>query len=259
MLRQTAFLVACGWFIGPASAAEPIVFEDVTEKTGLAKHLETAPGKKPWRYAHGAGWGDVDGDGRPDLYIGAFAARKWFDGDDSPIPNMLFLNTPTGFVLADRNLAFADRDARCAGVLFADLDNDGDQDLLVANHVTSEKHQGSKLFENVGSGKFRDVTPAGDVWPARIGMRNPTVIDLNGDGLLDIVIADGSYGRKANEVNRLYVLENQGKFQFADANAKFGFPTDKTLGLGLAVGDVNQDGRPDIFVAGSNRLFVSGV
>ena len=242
----------------PVVAAEPFVFDDVTAETGLARYLEEAPGKKPWRYAHGAGWGDVDGDGRPELYLGAFAARKWFEGDDAPLPNLLLMNHGDRFTLADDpTLQFPKRDARCAGVLFADLDNDGDLDLLVANHVTTANHQGSKLFENQGSGRFRDVTPTNDAWPGRIGMRNASVVDLNDDGLLDLILADGSYGRQAKVKNRLVVLENQGRFQFADAGVKYGFPPDHTLGLGLGIGDVNQDHRPDVFVAGSNRLFVS--
>ncbi len=86
-------------------------------------------------------------------------------------------------------------------------------------------------------------------------MRNASVIDFNHDGRLDLVLADGSYGR--NVVARLIVLENKGKFEFETASDKLGLPADKTTGLGLAVGDINQDGEPDMFVAGANRLFVS--
>lgn len=240
------------------SAAEPFRFEDATEKAGLAKFLENHPQHRAWRYAHGAGWGDVNGDGRPDLYIGAFAGRPWFQGEQAPVPNMLFLGSASGFVRAEEeNVQFLSRDARCAGVLLADLDNDGDLDLLVANHASGKTHLGSKLFENTGGGKFRDVTPESDVWPGRIGMRNVSVIDFNHDSRLDLVIADGSYGRNASAAARLIVLENKGKFQFESASDKLGLPEGNTLGLGLAIGDVNQDGEPDIFVAGSNRLFVS--
>ncbi len=241
-----------------AAAAPPVDFEDVTAKAGLAKHLEQHPHRKAWRYAHGAGWGDVDGDGRPDLYIGAFAARKWYQGADAPIPNMLFLNHADGFTLADdETLQFKEGNARCAGVLFADLDRDGDLDLLVANHVAKPSHQGSKLFENRGRGEFRDVTPREGDWPGRVGMRNTSAIDFNHDGQLDLVIADGTYGAPAEAKARLIVLENMGDFRFEKASADLGLPRDRTHGLGLALGDVNQDNRPDIFVAGSNRLLVS--
>ena len=259
MHRIMVALLALGFLSWDCAgvAAGPILFKDVTDAAGLARHLEKKPGHKPWRYAHGAGWGDVNGDGKPDLYVGAFAARKWYQGSDAPVPNMLFLNGTNGFTLVeDKTLQFLERDARCAGVLFADLDNDGDLDLVVANHVTSKDHQGTRLFENQKE-KYRDVTSTKGDWPARIGMRNVSVIDFNNDGLLDLVIADGSYGKAQKAAARLIVLANKGKFQFEEVSAKLGLPQQDTLGLGLAIGDVNQDNMPDIFVAGSNRLFVS--
>jgi hypothetical protein len=90
-----------------------------------------------------------------------------------------------------------------------------------------------------------------------IGMRNVAGIDFNDDGKLDLVLTDGSYGKNAATTSRLRVLKNGGKFQFTDVTEEYGFPLDKTPGLGLALGDMNNDGRIDLFVAGSNRLFVS--
>ena len=142
-------------------------------------------------------------------------------------------------------------------MLFADLDNDGELDLIVANHVLRSDTLGSKLFANEGSGRFRDVTPVDPCWPARRGVRSVSVVDLNRDGLLDLLMTDDTYGRRAAVENRLFVLENQGGFRFRDAAVEYGFPATETGGLGLAVGDVNEDGAVDIFVAGCNRLFVS--
>jgi hypothetical protein len=236
----------------------PFVFEDVSATTGVAAHLEGTARGRAWRYAHGAGWGDVTGDGRPDLYVGAFAARPWYERPESPLPNMLLLNGPGGFTLSgEAAIQFAERDARCACALMADLDNDGDLDLVVANHVLRFDNQGSKLFANEGNARFRDVTPADPSWPARRGVRNVSAIDLDDDGLLDLLFADDTYGRRAEVENKLYVLKNAAAFRFTDAAAEFGFPQDHTKGLGLAVGDVNEDGTADLFVAGSNRLFVS--
>jgi len=242
------------------AAEEPFVFEDVSATAGIAAHLEGNTRCRAWRYAHGAGWGDVNGDGRPDLYVGAFAARPWYQGPDAPLPNALLINGPRGFTLDDdQTIRFAPRDARCSGVLFVDLDNDGDLDLVVANHVLRPDNEGSRLFANDGNGRFRDVTPADSCWPARRGVRNVSALDLNSDGLLDLIIADNTYGGRANAENRLYVLKNRGRFRFTDGAAEFGFPQTQTNGLGLAVGDVNEDGVADIFVAGCNRLFVSGI
>lgn len=254
---------ALSWFfslciVQTLFAQSPIVFEDVTEQTGLAAILETQAGQRPWRYAHGAGWGDADGDGRVDLYIGAFAARPWFEGDQAPLPNRLLLSRGGRFESAGTaELQFADRNSRCAGVLWVDLDNDADLDLVVANHVTNARHGGSRIFENLGAAQFQDVTPATATWPGRIGMRNVSAVDFDRDGRLDLLIADGSYGRAASQAARLMALRNQGGFQFSDATQDLGLPADETTGLGLALGDVNDDGSFDVFVAGSNRLLVT--
>jgi hypothetical protein len=238
---------------------QPFVFEDGSATTRIAAHLEGNTQHRAWRYAHGAGWGDVNGDGRPDLYVGAFAARPWYQGPEAPLPNALLINGPSGFNLDDdETIRFAPRDARCSGVLFADLDNDGDLDLVVGNHVLRPDNQGSRLFANDGNGRFRDVTPADSCWPSRRGVRNISALDLNDDGLLDLIITDNTYGGRANGENKLYVLKNRGRFRFTDSAAEFGFPQTHTDGLGLAIGDVNEDGVADIFVAGCNRLFVSG-
>ena len=251
----SGFLALAVCASGPA--AEPITFEEVSAAAGLKRHLEGDEKTRPWRYAHGAAWGDVDDDGRPDLFLGAFAARPYFTGDDSPIPNRLFLNqagvlTPA----ADDTLTARAGNARCAGAAFLDLDGDRDLDLVVTNHVTRDQ-DGSRVYENLGGGKFRDATPPGAPWNEPIGMRNVGAVDLNDDGKLDLILTDGSYGKNAATTSRLRILKNGGKFQFSDVTEEYGFPLDKTPGLGLALGDMNNDGRIDLFVAGSNRLFVS--
>lgn len=251
------FLLGCS--TSDVRAAGPITFDDVSASSGLDGLLEGNAAQRPWRYAHGAAWGDVDGDDRPDLFLGAFAARPWFEGPQRPEPNMLLLNREEGFRRASDDAAFAARSgkARCAGALFADWDNDGDVDLCVTNHVQKPPQEGSKLYENLGAGRFRDVTPAAIPWNEPLGMRNVAALDLDDDGLLDLLLCDGSYGRQAEAAARLRVLKNRGSFQFDEVGEQFGFPTAQTPGLGLALGDVNNDGRPDVFVCGANRLFVT--
>ncbi len=242
-----------------SSAEDGVIrFEDVTSATRLATHLESTPAARPWRYAHGAAWGDINNDGRPDLYAGAFAARKWFTGSEAPQPNWLFLNRGATFEsVNESDVQFRDGTSRCAGSLFADLDQDGDLDLIVANHVMRAEQGGSRLFENLGDSKFRDVTPNAAPWTSGLGMRNVAVIDLDDDGRLDLILADGSYGKNANARAKLIALQNEGAWRFRDVTSKIGLPAGDTLGLGLAVGDVNDDGKLDVFVAGCNRLFVS--
>jgi enediyne biosynthesis protein E4 len=227
-----------------ADAGAPIVFQNVTGELGLVEHLAN------WGLGHAGAWGDVTGNGRPDLYIGAFAqGPRW--GERDALPNMLLLNEPEGFRLApDETVRLQGLEARASHALFVDLNNDGMLDLLVGTHG---RGPGSMIFENLGDGTFRQVPPKGD-WPRDYHMRNATAIDLDQDGLLDLILLDGRYG---GEQQRIVALRNLGDFQFEDVSGQFGFPPDRTRGLGMAVGDVNNDGRLDLFVAHSNRLFIS--
>lgn len=258
MYRFLAILVVLIADYSSTTAAPPLTFDDITETSGLEAVLERMPGKRPWRYAHGAAWGDVDGDGRPDLFAGAFAARKWFTGPESPIPNLLLMNRTDGFVPSPAEVLEARAaNSRCAGAAFFDLDNDGDLDLVVTNHVQKDDQGGSRILENKGMGQWADVTPQTAPWTSRLGARNVSALDVDRDGRLDLILCDGSYGKQAEQRARLWVLANRGGWQFEDVSQSLGLPQENTLGLGLAVGDINNDGTFDLFVAGSNRLFVS--
>ena len=110
------------FLLGTHARAENSVtirFEDVTDRLGLGELLERpANNARPWRYAHGAAWGDVDGDDRPDLFLGAFTRPHWFGDERSPSPNMLLLNGAQRFSLhRDETVRAKDQQARCAGAL----------------------------------------------------------------------------------------------------------------------------------------------
>lgn len=82
--------------------------------------------------------------------------------------------------------------------------------------------------------------------------RNIGVFDYDGDGMLDLFLVEDAFIAKPRSV----LLRNTGKLTFEDVTEKVGFPGD-IFGLGLAVADLNDDGRPDFFVPHSNRLFLS--
>lgn len=243
------------------AAAGPIQFRDVTDEAGLAAW-------RTYEYGHGAAWGDVDGDNRPDLYIGAFASYPVYHTDIAPVPNMLFLNKGKEFVMApERSVRLDGRYACTSGAIFADFDNDGDLDLFVSNFIMSNSLFGTPghrreaygggpcmLFENTGGGHFAEISPMPG-WPFDLSARNVTTIDLDNDGLLDLLIVDGHY-RRWNDVN-LIVLHNKGNLEFEDVTETFNMPHGGLRGLGLAVGDLNEDGRFDLFIAHSNRLLLS--
>ncbi len=231
---------------GLAASDKPFIFEDVTESAGLAPYLEH------WLKGHAAAWGDVSGNGYDDLFVGAFADRPVFGAEEAPLPNMLFLNQSGVFSLApDKSVRFEGERSRASMALFVDLDNRDRLDLLVGTHL-SGGGGATRLFRNRFPSPFEDVTPE---LPRPIHMRNATAIDLEHNGLLDLLFFDGEY---RGEDQGVVLLRNQGDFVFDNVPAgKYGLPEKHARALGVAVGDVNNNGRLDIFIAECNRLFVS--
>lgn len=240
-----------------AQPAPAISFRDVTADAGLVEALAGMMG-------HGGAWGDYDGDGWIDLYVGGFCDRPdaTYKPAAGPVPNRLYRNLGNGkFALAKQPAA--EFYGRTSGAVFADLDNDGFLDLYVANNgkaktkLTQEPQKSAQtrlamLFHN-DKGKLLDVSQAsGACLPNLYTARNIGILDYDGDGLLDLLVIEDKFTAKP----RSALLRNKGKMQFEDVTAKVGLP-DNLFGLGLAIADLNGDHRPDFFVPHSNRMFLS--
>jgi len=238
-----------------------IRFEDVTEKAGLLEPLKGMKG-------HGAAWGDVDGNGYPDLFYGTFSGRP----DTSyakrghpakPEPDKLFLNNGDG-TFTEVFDSPINQYGRNSGAAFADFDNDGDLDLVVShNSYEGQKEQyrtGNFLFANDGNGSFTDVTKGSGLdfgWP--FTGRNTFVFDYDGDGLLDIFMQE-DYVRDDVSGGFSRLMKNTGNLVFRDATAEAGFPAGYRKGfwgIGGWVGDINGDLWPDVFFAHSCRMFIN--
>ncbi|MFP4058471.1 MAG: CRTAC1 family protein [Candidatus Brocadiia bacterium] len=242
-----ALLLLCA-SLGCGAASEPggqgaLRFVEAAAPWGLAEPLAGI-------MAHAAACGDIDGDGDLDLYVGGFCDRlpQRYRPAPGPVPNVLLINEAGRF--RDSGQDAVVMEARTSGAVFADLDNDGDLDLVVTNN---SKRRGlrvaNKLFENAG-GRFRDVSQ-GNPLCVTMGGRSIGVLDFDGDGLLDLLVTEDKWtGRHT----RLY--RNKGDLQFEDVTAKAGLPADLP-GLGVITPDLNLDGWPDIFVSQANRLFLS--
>lgn len=248
---------------GDAATGSPIRFVDAT----VAAHLTSrVPSHDPLKgaYVHSAAWGDVNGDGYPDLYVGTFTGEKpsyyRVRGAKAPAPNRLFLNNRDGtFSLASGQAPVALM-GRSAGAVFVDLDDDGRLDLVVSENTYPSPSADSgqrandvtnHVYRNDGDGSFVDVTPGSGIDPKGFSVgRAVGVLDDNHDGCLDLyIVSDEFHGNTGS--GRL--LRGDCHFHFVDATASAKLETaqgDKVQGLGVGIGDVDGDGWPDIFVAG---------
>lgn len=234
-----------------------IRFQDVTEQAGLREPLAGLMG-------HGGAWGDFDGDGKIDLFVGGFCDRPnaEYAPANGPVLNRLFRNDGNGrFTIVD--FPGISTPARTSGAVFGDLDNNGTLELYVANNAKQKAGRGgetqqaaqvqhSQLFRN-DAGKLLDASKESGACPESLfTARNVAVLDYDADGLLDLFVIEDKF----TKAPRSTLLRNLGGLKFKDAHADAGLPND-LFGLGLAIADLNADGRPDIFTAHSNRLFLS--
>jgi enediyne biosynthesis protein E4 len=232
--------------VGSASftqAAEPVFrFRDVTKSTGLASQLKGING-------HGVGWGDLDNDGWPEIYVGTFDKSGNF-------PGALFWQKNGKFQKDKQPVTRTT--GRANSILFVDFDNDGDLDLYQSNLGGGKRGYAatdSKLLRNDGKGVLVDVSKISGACPAGFRGRGATVLDFDGDADLDLLIGEAvHYGSG----KRCRLLRNDGRLKFTDVSDEVGIPTNMP-GLGVAAGDLNNDGWPDIFFAarGANRLFLN--
>ncbi len=241
------------------SGAEPAFkFRDVAGEVGLRPDVEGIRG-------HAAGWGDANYDGWLDLSVGTFHTG-------GSKPNMLFLNDRGTFRLAKTSATSLS--ARANSSLFVDLDNDGDNELYITSMPAGERSNlakkeghvlvGCQLLRNDGTEggepKYVNISEGNGACPAAFGGRSAAAFDFDGDGLLDLLVGEDplpGYNGSSTKSSRLF--RNLGKLQFEDVSQQVGLPPG-IPGLGVAVGDVNNDGWPDFFLAchvGGNQLFLN--
>jgi hypothetical protein len=139
---------------------------------------------------------------------------------------------------------------RTSGGAVADLDVDGDLDLVVARNYDDDTPDApsTQVLRN-DEGVL--VPIAGSGMPTQFGGRSVSVLDYDVDGLPDLFIAEDRFSGGSS-----VLLRNLGGLAFEDATAAAGLPPD-VHGLGAAVADLTGDGYQDLIVSGSNRLFVA--
>jgi hypothetical protein len=212
-------------------------FTDVTQAAGLAE-----AGK-----ALGVVAFDANQDGWLDLYVANDAVR-----------NFLFRNNGDGTfteiaLLAEVAYGSSGKPESGMGTDAADYNGDGRSDLF----VTNIDFEPNNLFQNNGDETFNDVTTAANLAAVAIlfsgfGTR---FLDYDNDGDLDLAVANGHplenvhrFKQGVTGAERPFLLENRGG-RFEEVGRRLGAPFERQYnGRGLAVGDYDNDGDPDLLL-----------
>ncbi len=222
-------------------------FEDVTAKAGLTG--------SDLGYCFGVAVADYDNDGHDDLFI-CNAGR-----------NALYHNNGDGTftdVTVGSGLENKPENVLSVGAAWFDYDNDGLLDLIVTNYTTWTpqtdkkcfkdatleeycdpkvyKNIESRLYRNLGHGRFEDVTEASGIGKALGKGMGISIADFNGDGLMDIFIANDT------EPNFLFINQGDGTFKESsfDYGVAYNEEGNSVSGMGSDAKDFDNDGRVDI-------------
>ena len=231
-------------------------FRDVSRRSGAADP----------RWGTSAAFADYDKDGLLDLYLANYLEFSFQDHEPCYIRQIPIYCYPHGFDgvgnVLFRNLGgrtFLDvtrsaglreeaRYSKSLGVLWLDLDRDGNQDLYVANDTT-----GNYLFQNRGDGSFQDIslesgTALGGSGMAQAGM-GVAAGDLDGGGRVHVLVTNYSL-----QYNALYWNEDGEFFSDRIIDSGLSGPSFVPLGFGANFFDADNDGDLDLFVANGHVL-----
>ena len=186
---------------------------------------------------------DYNNDGRPDVFFADGRRSRLYRNDGVTASGQISFKDVT------HESGLDDIDQANAGI-FADVDNDGFEDLFVVRYLAP-----NKFYHNNGDGTFRDAS-------AEMGLdlKAPSMsacfLDYDRDGYLDLYIAE--YGNAFTDIPRLpFFAQNGGQNRLYHNNAGRGF-TDVTeasgtgdtgWSLAVASADYDNDGYPDLMVA----------
>jgi hypothetical protein len=264
----------------------PIVFEDISKKSGLTAwhHTMGTPEKQFIIETNGSGVGliDYDNDGWLDIYLVNGSTYDALDGKAEPPHAALFHNNHDGTFTNVAEKAGVTNDRWGFGVAIADYDNDGWPDIFVANYGKN------RLYHNNHDGTFTDVGEKAGItlgnWSTGV-----TFGDYDGDGKLDVFVAGYVHFDRSNlpvpgtkavsfaqcnfrgvgvmcgprglEGEPDHLFHNNGDGTFTDVSVKAGVnDPNKYYGFTSVFVDLNNDGKVDLVVADDstpNYLYIN--
>jgi hypothetical protein len=271
VLAAVLFASSGGAQISESSNANRPWFEDVTHNAGILYRHHPRLFDNPYaaimegyaRLGSATAVADYDGDGFEDIFVTDSCAtcknHLYHNNGD-----FTFTDVASDAGVADGN----DEENASTAALWLDFNNDGRPDLLVV------RFGHSILYENLGHGKFRDVTKNAGLFHYMNAIK-AIAFDYDNDGYLDLFF--GSYFQPlnifhprtprffpesfetANNGGGVTVFHNNRNGSFTEVTDAVGIRTTGwTLDLGH--GDANNDGFEDLYVAndfGTDRLFIN--
>jgi hypothetical protein len=264
----------------------PVVFEDITQKSGLGvwKHTMGNKNKQFILETNGSGVGliDYDNDGWLDIYLVNGSTVDAMNGKAAPPHAALFHNNHDGTFTDVAATAGVTNDRWGFGVAIGDFDNDGWPDIFVGNYGKN------RLYRNNHDGTFTDVAEKAGVTLGNWST-GATFGDYDGDGRLDLFVAGYVHydmqnpptpGSKAVSYSfcnfrglsvmcgprglvgeQDHLFRNNGDGTFTDVSVKAGVSdSNKYYGFTSVFVDLNNDDKVDLVVADDstpNYLYIN--
>jgi hypothetical protein len=209
-------------------------------------------------YATSAAWGDYDNDGRLDLYVCYYTRwthaldRRCSDVADNqdychpkiyePVTHRLFRNAGARFVDVSKRAGIENGRGRGLAVAFVDYNQDGRQDIFVANDMTP-----NMLWRNNGNGTFANAADeAGCAYSGQgqdMASMGIAIADYDRSGRQSLFVTNFS-----SSPSILFKNTNGGFFEDATDEAGLAFSNLRFLSFGCEFIDYDADGWPDLII-----------
>jgi len=233
----------------PVTVPQTDFFSDISAQSGIqAGNFDPDPPEGMVINDHSRlSFADLNGDGFDDVIMHSLYPNA---RNGVPFEHLIFLNNRDG-TFSDHSDASGLRDLQAGFFAFADVDNDGDQDVFAGLDLPDLGTNRSAILLNDGDGIFTPVENSG------VNVVNPTAAtavfaDFDGDAIVDLFVGNGhtSYAM----ADQVFWGRGDGRFDL-DTGALIAPPSQPTNGAVAC--DIDSDGDLDIFV-GSYGVSVAG-